>query len=94
MMGAVTPGYRADRTAVVAMLNGALATEIVCILRYKSHHHSADGPFAKEIGELFLEHAEEETNHADWIAERISQLGEKPNYGPSQLSERASSQYV
>ena len=93
-LGAVTPGYKADKVAIVGMLDRALASEIVCVLRYKSHQFHADGPFANEVAEVFREHAEEEAKHANWIAERISQLGSNPNFNPSHLAERSFSKYV
>ena len=73
--GAVTEGYRADRETVVRVLNEALATELVCVLRYKRHYYMATGIHAQAVAEEFLEHAKEEQEHADQIAERITQLG-------------------
>src|SRR6266704_1684603 len=73
--GAVTEGYRGDRETVIRVLNEALATEIVCVLRYKRHHYMAAGIHAQAVAEEFLEHASEEQQHADMIAERIVQLG-------------------
>ena len=78
--GAVTDGYRADRETVIRVLNEALATEIVCVLRYKRHHYMAAGIHAQAVAEEFLEHANEEQQHADMIAERIVQLGGAPNF--------------
>jgi bacterioferritin len=92
--GAVTEGYRADRAAVVELLNGALATEIVCMLRYRRHYFMAQGPSSKGIAEEFLEHAEEEQRHADQIAERITQLGGAPNLSPEGMLARSHSEYV
>ena len=83
-----------DNKATVDLLNAALATELVCVLRYKSHRFAAKGPFGPEMGRMFWEHADEEMDHANWIAERISQLGGVPNYSPVHLSERAHSAYV
>ena len=73
--GAVTEGYGADRDQVIKILNEALATEIVCVLRYKSHYFRAEGINASVAAEEFLEHAQQEQDHADWLAERIVQLG-------------------
>src|SRR5690625_4887402 len=72
--GALTPGYRADRKQVIKLLNDALATEIVCVLRYKYHYYMASGIHSQSVAEEFLEHANEEQAHADLIAERITQL--------------------
>lgn len=91
--GAVTAGYRANKDVVVKLLNDALATEIVCVLRYKRHYYSAKGMFAEPVAAEFLEHATEEQQHADWIAERISQLGGEPNFNPDGLSKRSASEY-
>ena len=91
--GAVTPGYRADRDAVVRLLNEALATEIVCVLRYKYHYFMAGGINSQAVKEEFLEHANEEQQHADMIAERITQLDGKPNYDPQGLATRSHSEY-
>jgi len=92
--GAVTAAYHADKDAVVKVLNEALATEIVCTLRYKNHYYMADGIAATAVADEFAEHAEEEQEHADWIAERITQLGGTPNYNPEGLLTRSHSQYV
>lgn len=92
--GAVTEGYRADRETVIRVLNEALATEIVCVLRYKRHHYMAAGIHAQAVAAEFLEHANEEQQHADLIAERIVQLGGAPNFSPEGLSMRSHSQYV
>src|SRR5689334_13286602 len=80
--GAVTEGYKADARKVVKLLNEALATEIVCVLRYKNHHYRAAGIHSQAIAEEFLEHANEEQGHADTIAARIIQLNGKPNFSP------------
>src|SRR5881296_2121042 len=77
--GAVTEGYRADRETVVRILNEALATEIVCVLRYKRHYFMAEGIHAQAVAAEFLEHANEEQGHADQIAHRITQLGGEPD---------------
>ena len=92
--GAVTAGYGADRETVVNILNEALATEIVCVLRYKYHYYMASGIHAKSIAAEFLEHANEEQQHADTIAERITQLDGKPNLSPQGLLSRSHSEYV
>ena len=92
--GAVTSGYEADRERVVALLNEALATEIVCILRYKQHYFIARGIQSEPVAAEFAEHAAEEQVHADRIAQRITQLGGTPNFNPSGLAERSVSEYV
>ena len=92
--GAVTEGYKADRETVIKILNEALATEIVCTLRYKYHYFKASGIHAKAVAAEFAEHAAEEQQHADQIAERIVQLGGKPNLSPDGLLTRAHSDYV
>ena len=92
--GAVTAGYKADRQTVIRVLNEALATEIVCVLRYKRHYYMASGIHAQAVAAEFLEHANEEQAHADMIAARIVQLGGEPNYDPDGLTERSHSEYV
>lgn len=92
--GAVTDNYRADRETVIRVLNEALATEIVCVLRYKRHYYAATGIHAQAVAEEFQEHSKEEQEHADLIAERITQLGGLPNFNPEGLSARSHSQYV
>lgn len=92
--GAVTDGYRADRQTVLKLLNAALATEIVCVLRYKRHYFMASGIHAKSIAAEFLEHANEEQSHADQIATRIVQLGGAPDLSPQGLASRSHSEYV
>jgi bacterioferritin len=92
--GAVTPGYGADREKVIAVLNEALATEIVCVLRYKRHYFMATGIHHNAVAEEFQQHATEEQGHADRIAGRITQLGGEPNFNPDGLSARSHSQYV
>lgn len=92
--GAVTAGYGADRDTVVNLLNEALATEIVCVLRYKRHYFMASGIHAKSVAAEFLEHANEEQSHADRIAERITQLDGAPNFNPEGLLTRAHADYV
>jgi bacterioferritin len=92
--GAVTEGYRGDLETVLRMLNEALATEIVCVLRYKRHYYMAAGIHAGGVTDEFLEHAAEEQVHADKIAERITQLGGKPDLNPESLTSRSHSEYV
>ena len=92
--GAVTEGYQADRETVLRLLNDALATELVCVLRYKRHYYMAHGLHAQSIAVEFLAHAVEEQGHADLLAERIVQLGGEPNLDPDQLSARSHAQYV
>jgi bacterioferritin len=92
--GAVTEAYRADRETVLRLLNEALATEIVCVLRYKRHHYMASGIHAQAVAEEFLEHAGEEQGHADLIAGRIVQLGGEPDLNPEGLVTRSHSEYV
>jgi len=92
--GAVTAGYGADREKVNAILNEALATEIVCVLRYKRHYFMATGIHANAVAQEFAEHAAEEQGHADRIAGRITQLGGEPNFNPEGLATRSHSQYV
>lgn len=92
--GAVTEGYRADRENVVRILNEALATELVCVLRYKRHYYMASGLSANVAADEFLEHAQQEQQHADWLAERIVQLGGEPNFSPDGLLSRSHSEYV
>ncbi len=91
--GAVTPGYRADLESVVKILNIALATEIVCVLRYKRHYFMADGIHADPVKTEFLEHATEEQAHADKIAERIRQLGGEPDLDPASLLSKSHTEY-
>jgi bacterioferritin len=91
--GAVTAGYQGDREAVVAMLNGALATELVCILRYKRHYYTVSGPQNGPIKAEFLQHAVEEQGHADQLAERIVQLNGEPDFNPATLVARSHAQY-
>lgn len=93
-MGAVTTSYTADRATVIRILNEVLATEIVCVLRYKRHYYMATGIHAQAVAEEFLEHAAEEQGHADIAAERITQLGGEPNFNPEGLATRSHSEYV
>jgi len=92
--GAVTPSYGADAQAVCKVLNDALATEIVCVLRYKRHYYMAQGIHSESVRAEFLEHANEEQVHADEIAERIVQLGGEPDLNPAGLATRSHSEYV
>ncbi len=92
--GAVTGGYKADRETVVRILNEALATELVCVLRYKRHHYMASGIHSQAVAQEFLEHANEEQGHADQIAARIVQLDGAPNFSPEGLLTRSHSEYV
>jgi bacterioferritin len=91
--GAVTPSYGPWREDIIELLNGALATEIVCTLRYKRHYFTAKGVASPKIAEEFLVHANEETAHADMIAERIVQLGGKPDFQPTTLADRSHADY-
>lgn len=91
--GALTEGYRADRDTVVELLNEALATEIVCVLRYKRHFFMASGINAQSVAQEFLQHANEEQAHADEIAARIVQLGGEPNFSPEGLLTRSHAEY-
>lgn len=91
--GAVTPGYGPYRDSIVKLLNDALATELVCVLRYKRHYFTANGRESPAIAEEFLQHANEESAHADKIAQRIVQLGGSPNFNPDSLSERSHADY-
>jgi bacterioferritin len=92
--GAVTEGYRGNVQTVIDLLNQALATEIVCVLRYKRHYYMASGIHAQAVADEFLEHANEEQGHADQIAERITQLGGAPDFNPVDLATRSHSEYV
>lgn len=92
--GAVTEGYAADRETVLRLLNEALATELVCNLRYRRHYHMASGLKASVAADEFLEHAEQEMEHADRLAERIVQLGGAPDFNPEGLTQRSHAQYV
>src|SRR5688500_12936328 len=92
--GAITEGYTADRETAVKLLNEALATEIVCVLRYKRHYFMASGIHAEGVAAEFLEHANEEQGHADSIAHRIVQLNGEPNFNPEGLLSRSHAEYV
>jgi len=92
--GAVTGGYAADRDAVITMLNEALATELVCVLRYKRHYFMAKGIHSDSVKSEFLAHANEEMLHADRLAKRIVELGGAPNFSPDGLATRSHAEYV
>ena len=91
--GAVTPGYGLWRDDIVKLLNDALATELVCVLRYKRHYFTIEGVESSKIAEEFLVHANEESAHADRIAERIAQLGGEPDFNPSRFLSRSHASY-
>lgn len=92
--GAVTEDYAADRVTVLRLLNEALATEIVCSLRYRRHYYMARGLASVSVAAEFIEHADEELAHAGRFAERIAQLGGEPDFSPDTLSERSHAEYV
>ena len=92
--GAVTEGYQADREKILRLLNESLATELVCVLRYKRHYFMASGIKASVAAAEFLEHATQEAEHADKLAERIVQLGGEPDFNPDNLSKHSHAQYV
>ncbi|HEY5340514.1 MAG TPA: ferritin-like domain-containing protein [Candidatus Aquilonibacter sp.] len=92
--GAVTDRYELDPKVVIDVLNQALATEIVCVLRYKRHYYSAKGINKDAVAAEFLQHANEEQGHADRISERITQLGGDPDLNPATLTSRSHSEYV
>ncbi len=92
--GAVTEGYDADREEIIRLLNESLATELVCVLRYKRHYFMASGLKASIAADEFLEHATQEAEHADKLAERIVQLGGEPEFNPDLLSKNSHAQYV
>ena len=91
--GAVTPSYGPYRDDIVKLLNDALATELVCVLRYKRHYFTATGAASPAIADEFLVHANEESAHADKLAERIVQLGGEPDFNPSSLLDRSHADY-
>lgn len=93
-LGALTPGYRADRAVMVRLLNEALATELVCALRYKRHYFMAPGIHAETVAQEFSEHASDRLGHADQIAQRIVALGGAPDFSPQGLHERSRAEYV
>lgn len=92
--GAVTAGYSADREKVIELLNEALATELVCVLRYRRHHFMASGIHSQATAAEFLVHSNEEQGHADQLAERIVQLGGEPDFSPDSLTRRSHAEYV
>lgn len=94
LKGAVTPSYAADRERVLKLLDGALATEILCGLRYRRHHAMAQGLRARPAAAEFLEHARQEEEHARRIAQRIVQLGGEPDFAPDNLTRRSHARYV
>ncbi|KQW69961.1 bacterioferritin [Methylibium sp. Root1272] len=91
--GAVTPSYGPWRDGIVRLLNDALATELVCVLRYKRHHFTAHGMASPKVAEEFMVHANEEAAHADKLAQRIVQLGGEPDFSPDSLSGRSHADY-
>src|ERR1700684_4620292 len=92
--GAVTDTYEGDVKQTISILNEALATEIVCVLRYMHHYFMATGVHGKSVSDEFKEHADDEREHADELAERIKQLGGKPDFNPKTLLQRSVSHYV
>jgi bacterioferritin len=92
--GSVTAGYSADRATVLQLLNDSLATELVCVLRYRRHHFMARGIHSQSVAQEFLDHSNEEQGHADEIAARMVQLGGEPDFAPDGLSERSHAEYV
>ncbi|GAA5023685.1 ferritin-like domain-containing protein [Kitasatospora paranensis] len=94
MNGPVTAAYGADLARVIELLNTALATEIVCTLRYRQHHFAAKGLNSEPVAQEFLEHSDEEQQHADRLAARIAQLGGTPDMDPARVAGRAHSEYV
>ena len=91
--GAVTPSYGPHRDAIVKLLNDALATELVCVLRYKRHHFTADGLASPKIAEEFMIHANAEAAHADRLAQRIVHVGAEPDFSPESLRSRSHADY-
>jgi len=92
--GAVTDGHQVDRKVLIRFLNTGLATELVCVLRYRRHHFMAAGIHAQAVAEEFMKHATEEQSHADMLAKRIVQLGGEPDFSPEGLATRSHSEYV
>jgi bacterioferritin len=92
--GSVTAGYSADREIVLKLLNDSLATELVCVLRYRRHHFMARGIHSQSVAQEFLDHSNEEQGHADQIAERMVQLGGAPDFAPDGLTSRSHAEYV
>ena len=93
MRGPITSDYRGDVKQAVDILNAALATELVCVLRYKRHYYMCRGIYKDAVADEFAEHASQEQEHADMIAERITQLGGEPNFNPEGLATRSHSEY-
>jgi bacterioferritin len=92
--GLITAGYLADREKVIGLLNEVLATEIVCVLRYKRHYYMASGIYAEPVAQEFLQHANDEQLHVDQVAQRITQLQGEPNFNPEGLATRSHSEYI
>lgn len=92
--GAVTKGYGADKGVVLRLLNEALATELVCVLRYKRHYFMAKGINSESVKAEFLQHAKEEAAHGDLLAKRITELGGEPDFSPDGLSARSHAEYI
>jgi bacterioferritin len=92
--GSVTAGYSANREMVLKLLNDSLATELICVLRYRRHHFMARGIHSQSVAQEFLDHSNEELGHADEIAERIVQLGGEPDFAPAGLVGRSHAEYV
>ncbi len=92
--GAITSNYGCDKEKVIELLNAALATELVCTLRYRRHYYTARGLASNSVAAEFLEHAREELEHADQLAARISELGGNPNFSPIGLAERSHAEYI
>ena len=92
--GAVTAANKSDHARVIEVLNDSLATEIICVMRYKNHYFAAKGPRGKIVAEEFLQHAAEEQQHADQLAERIDQLGGVPDLDPAHITKRSHTEYL
>ncbi len=92
--GAVTTTYSANRVEIIKLLNAALATELLCVLRYRSNYYMARGIHTKSVANEFLMHSNEELGHADLIANRIVQLGGEPNFSPDQLTAQSHAEYI
>lgn len=91
--GAVTNANKTDRKRVIEVLNDVVATELVCMLRYKRHYYMARGIHSESVKAEFLQHATQELEHADWVAERITQLGGEPNFDPEGIAQRSHADY-
>lgn len=92
--GAITASYSADRETVIKLLNDSLATELICVLRYRRHHFMARGIHSQSVAQEFLAHSNEEQAHADLLAERIVQLGGEPDFAPDGLTSRSHAEYI